>query len=110
MRKILVLAAGALALTLPLAAQSAELSNGAGQTCAHGGTWHFINNQTTGIQTPGTLKATFSGGQVIAVADKVVNKTQHWTIDATGKLLDAETNLPGRLVLSDFSCDGGKKG
>jgi hypothetical protein len=69
------------------------------------GTWHFVNNQTATNAAAGTLTATFSSGVVVAVADKVNRRTQHWTIEAAGTLLGASTNLDGKLVLSDFSCE-----
>ena len=91
------------------AALAATLSNGAGQSCDSTGTWHFVNNQTGGEQTPGTLIATFTSGVVMASASVVNNNTQHFVVSASGTLVDASTNLNGRLVLSDFSCDDVKE-
>jgi hypothetical protein len=35
----------------------------------------------------------------------VLGNTQHFDCIASGSLVSASTNLPGRLVLSDFSCE-----
>jgi hypothetical protein len=109
--KSLVVAASAVALVgLSTPAIAAELSNGEGQTCESIGVWHFVNNQTGGAAA-GTLTASFSDGTSWTVeASKVLNTTQHFYVESAGTLLDASTNLPGRLVLSDYSCeDGGEK-
>lgn len=95
-------------------AVAANLSNGSGQSCGDDvGTWHFVNNQTGG-SGPGVLVAVFatSGGTAVYVTgpDGVNKNNQHFYVTSTGTLVSAETNLDGRLVLSDFSCeDGGKK-
>ena len=112
MRKVLGLALviGALALT-PLAV-SADLTNGNGQSCEGIGVWHFVNNQTGGAAA-GSLTAQFSGGVTITTGpSKVLSNTQHFFVETTAgaTLVDETTNLPGRLQLSDFSCDSGKKG
>jgi hypothetical protein len=101
----------ALVLSLVLAASltslvlAASLSNGSGQSCGDSiGTWHFVNNQTGGAG-PGALTATI-GGVTQTVAPSAVNKnSQHFIVISAGTLEDAYTNLPGKLVLSDFSCD-----
>lgn len=85
-------------------AVAADLSNGSGQTCASGGSWHFVNNQTGGAAA-GVLTATFSGVTYTVGASTVNQNTQHFNVSASGTLQGASTNLPGRLVLSDFSCD-----
>ena len=87
-------------------AYAATISNLSGQPCgAFTGTWHFVNNQTGGAG-PGQLTATWSSGDTCTVSPSVVNNnTQHFYCTAAGTLLSAETNLPGRLVLSDFSCN-----
>ena len=86
-------------------ALAATLSNGSGQSCGDfEGTWHFVNNQTGGAPA-GTLEATFSGGVISAGPSKVTASTQHFIVIASGTLIDAITDLPGKLVLSDFSCD-----
>lgn len=88
-------------------AMAATLANGNGQTCNGSGVWHFVNNQTTGIQTPGTLNATFSSTDTCSVvSSKVLGSVQHfYCVGDSGTLQTASTNLPGRLVLSDFTCD-----
>jgi hypothetical protein len=90
---------------------AANISNLSGQSCGTGsGDWHFINNQTGGTQVPGTLTATFlqADGTTVtctAIADPVLNNTQHFNcIGFSGTLTSASTDLNGRLVLSDFSC------
>jgi hypothetical protein len=112
MHKSIKVAIFAAALTLPMApAVAADLSNLSGQSCGDEiGTWHFVNNQTGGAPA-GQLTATFSGGQVVTVApSKVLKSVQHFDVTASGTLESATTGtLPGRLVLSDFSCDEGKK-
>lgn len=87
------------------AALAATISNVSGQSCGDStGTWHFVNNQTGGAPA-GTLSAVWSSGNTCTVgASKVNNSTQHFYCTASGTLLSASTNLPGRLVLSDFSC------
>jgi hypothetical protein len=87
-------------------AQAADISNLSGQSCGDfSGTWHFINNQTGGAPA-GTLTATWSSGDTCTVGpSKVLANTQHFDCIASGTLLTASTNLPGRLVLSDFTCE-----
>jgi hypothetical protein len=86
-------------------AGAANLNNLSGQSCgSFTGTWHFVNNQTGGA-APGTLNATWSSGNTCTTAPSAVNaNTQHFYCTASGTLLGASTNLPGKLVLSDFSC------
>jgi hypothetical protein len=86
-------------------ALAAQLDNLSGQSCgANTGTWHFVNNQTGGAGA-GTLNATWSSGNTCSVSpSKVLSSTQHFYCTGAGTLLGASTNLPGRLVLSDFSC------
>ena len=85
---------------------AANISNVSGQSCGDfSGNWHFVNNQTDGA-AGGQLYATWDSGDVCLVeASKVNRNTQHFDCVASGELLTAYTNLPGRLVLSDFSCD-----
>jgi hypothetical protein len=111
MKKTVIGAALATAATfaavVPVAA--ATLSNGSGQACSGSGTWHFVNNQTGGAAA-GTITAVFSGGQTVTVAaSKVLARTQHFDVTTSGaaQLVSASTNLPGRLVLSDYSCTPG---
>jgi len=109
--KSLLVAAAAIAFVgVSTPAVAAELSNAHGQTCEHVGVWHFVNNQTGGA-APGSLSATFSDGTVWAVApSKVTNSTQHFYVESSGTLLSASTGaLPGRLVLSDFTCEDDEK-
>lgn len=91
-----------------VAVWAATQDNWSGQSCGgQTGTWHFVNNQTGGVRTPGTLYASWNGGatQCIAEASSINKNTQHFYCTATGALdQGAYTNLPGRLLLSDFSC------
>lgn len=91
-------------------AVAAELSNAHGQNCEGVGVWHFVNNQTGGAAA-GLLTATFSDGTFWNVApSKVTKSTQHFYVESSGTLISASTgNLPGRLVLSDFTCEDTKK-
>jgi len=89
---------------------AALLSNGSGQSCGDlEGTWHFVNNQTGGAPA-GTLTATFTTEVTSTGPSKVLGSNQHFIVIASGMLIDATTDdLPGKLVLSDFSCSGGKE-
>ena len=109
MQKRYWLIPGAIALGVSCAALAANLSNLSGQSCGDfTGAWHFVNNQTGGAPA-GTLSATWSSGDTCTVsASKVNSSTQHFNCIASGTLNSASTNLPGRLVLSDFTC-GDKK-
>jgi len=104
-RNLLSAVAAAIVITSG-AASAATISNLSGQSCGDfTGTWHFVNNQTGGAP-PGTLSAVWSSGDTCTVsASKVNNSNQHFFCTASGTLLSATTNLPGRLVLSDFTCD-----
>jgi hypothetical protein len=84
---------------------AADLGNLSGQSCGDlTGTWHFINNQT-GNAAKGKLSASFSGGVCVVDASTVLKSTQHFYCTAPGTLTGASTDLPGKLVLSDFSCE-----
>ena len=85
---------------------AASLGNLSGQSCGgFSGTWHFVNNQTGGA-AQGTLQAAWDSGDTCTVsASKVLSSTQHFYCTGSGTLLSASTNLPGKLVLSDFSCE-----
>jgi hypothetical protein len=109
-RKTLVLGAAVALVTISSPAVAATLSNGSGQSCGDAvGVWHFVNNQTGGASA-GTLTATFTDGTVWVVGPSLVNQnTQHFIVESAGTLSTASTNLPGRLVLSDFSCGDVKK-
>jgi hypothetical protein len=101
---------------------AAQLSNNIGLTlnCPEGyvGHWHFVNNQTGGAGA-GQLIATFGdAGTVGPVAPtKVLGSTQHFVVEGPlGPLQgaytltgDGQSQLPGKLVLSDWSCVDGKK-
>ncbi len=103
-RKMLMLLGLAVALSSS-PALAATISNLNTQTCTGSGSWHFVNNQTGGAPA-GQLTATWSSGDTCAVgASKVLGSTQHFNCVASGTLLTASTNLPGKLVLSDFTCD-----
>ena len=85
---------------------AANIDNLNGQGCGDStGNYHFVNNQTGGA-AGGTLTATFSSGQTCTVeASKVLGNTQHFDCNGfLGDLTGASTDLPGKLVLSDFSC------
>ena len=59
------------------------------------------------------LTANFSGGLTVTVeATTVLKNTQHFFVstDADVTLLGAETNLPGRLLLSDSQLRGRQEG
>ena len=100
------------ALSLGLAfvgsnAIAADLSNGNYQSCTGDGHWHFVNNQTRRAAA-GSLWAVFSSGSQGPIGASTVNRNnQHFNVYTTGAatLENAYTDLPGRLVLSDFECD-----
>src|SRR5260370_8870508 len=101
----LLLSVLALVAVAPHQARAADLSNDIGATCNGTGTWHFVNNQVGVVLPPGTLVATFSCGIETVTAFKVnPNGNQQFTVETTGDctLINAHTNLPGKLVLSDF--------
>lgn len=110
-KKILIAVSTAVLVGINSPAIAAELSNGSGQSCGDGvGVWHFVNNQTGGAAA-GQLTATFSDGSVWKVGpSKVLGSVQHFYVESAGTLVSASTgSLPGRLVLSDFTCDDPKK-
>lgn len=105
MRKMMIVATFALALGMAGSTFAAELSNLSGQSCGDAlGQWHFVNNQTGGAAA-GSITAIFSGGTCTTGPSKVLSSVQHFNCSESGTLLGASTNLPGRLVLSDFSCE-----
>ena len=114
MRKVFGLAALIAALAVPSAVVAADLQNAKGTTSCDGiSTWHFVNNQTGGaLPAGGSITVYFSGGLTVTEGADAVNKNmQHFHVQTTGvvTLLDAETNLPGNLVLSGpVECDDGK--
>ena len=107
MNKYQWLMATAIGLALAGSASAASISNLNGQSCGDlSGTWHFVNNQTGGTSTPGTLNASWSSGDTCSVTASAVNQnTQHFFCSGSGALTGATTNLPGRLLLSDFTCE-----
>lgn len=100
-----VSAVGAVAMGVATMAYAASISNLSGQSCGGDiGNWHFVNNQTGGAPA-GMLSATWSSGDQCTVSPSAANaKVQHFNCIASGTLIHAATNLPGKLVLSDFSC------
>lgn len=104
--KIMMVAAFALVLGLSSTALAADIGNLSGQSCGDDiGMWHFVNNQTRGAAA-GTLDAEWSSGDTCSVsASQVSRNNQHFNCVASGELVSATTNLPGKLVLSDFSCE-----
>ena len=84
-----------------------SIGNLSGQSCGDfSGNWHFVNNQVPAGSGVGTLTATWSSGDTCTVlASKVNGSTQHFNCTASGTLTSASTNLGGKLVLSDFSCE-----
>ncbi|MFZ0013969.1 MAG: hypothetical protein WAL25_07620 [Acidimicrobiia bacterium] len=71
---------------------------------------HFVNNQYT-ENYRGTITVDAGGAPIVQPADKWNRGTQHFnvTIGADDTLITASTDLSGKLVLSDYSCDTGKK-
>ena len=113
MKKVFGLAFVVAALVVTPVAVAATLTNGASQNCDGIAVWHFVNVQTDGATDKGMLTASFSGGLVLTVEASAVNKNmQHFFVETEGDvtLVDATSDLPGRIQLSDLSCDGGKKG
>lgn len=98
--------AALLTLGISSVAIAATIGNLSGQSCgSDSGLWHFVNNQTGGAAA-GQLTATWSSGDSCTVGpSKVLGSTQHFFCNASGTLVSASTNLPGKLVLSDFSCE-----
>lgn len=119
-RKSLVVTAAAALVTISSPSVAADLSNGHGQSCGDAiGVWHFVNNQTSNVdgQEYVTLTATFSDGSVWHVKPTSVNRNVlHFHVQSAGTLISASTKIPvkgglpmlGRLVLSDYTCEGVK--
>lgn len=108
-KKLLVGTVTTVLVGLSSPAIAATLHNAEGQTCAGMGTWHFVNVHVAKGTPLGTLKATFSTGTHVVSAERQTGMVQHFYVSASGTLLDAETNLPGQLNLSHFTCDTVKK-
>jgi hypothetical protein len=106
-RRVLV----SLGLTAGIAATIAVLA--ADLNPAHVGTtgvgtctWHFVNNQTDGAAA-GTLTATFDIGTCTTGPRLPIHRMNQQFFcftDGEAELLDAFTNLPGTLQLSDLEC------
>jgi hypothetical protein len=79
-----------------------------GLGCPEGfvGRYHFVNNQLPAGTPAGTITVNYSFGDVCTEdAYKVNLHVQHFLCTGVeGTILSASTNLPGKLVLSDFSC------
>ena len=113
-RHVVSAIAFALAMALSIPAGAADLHEAhVGTACPEGqtGTWHFVNVQTDGAAA-GTLEYSLDGGAVAGSvgAYKVNPNMQHFLVVGGNTLDSASTNLPGKLVLSDYTCEGGKKG
>jgi hypothetical protein len=84
-----------------------------GSSCPAGfvGNYHFVNNQIPEGTGTGTLWASWNSGDTCQVdAYKVNLHTQHFRCEGMlGVLTAASTNLPGKLVLSDYTCTRIKK-
>ncbi len=107
MWRIMMVAAFALTLGLSGMALAADIGNLSGQSCGDdSGMWHFVNPQTRGAAA-GVLMAEGSSGDTCTVsASQVSRNNQHFNCVASGELVSATTgDLPGKLVLSDFSCE-----
>ena len=114
MRKLVIVLAMAVSLlgivTVPVGAADLHEPH-QGTACAANeiGTWHFVNNQTEGLA--GVLVVEFDTGVSVFPPSKVNRSVNHYNVVGQGNtLIDASTpGVPGRLVLSDFSCEPGKK-
>ena len=95
--------AGMIGMALPAAAADLHTPQADTSYCTYG-VYHFVNNQTGGEQTAGEIEVEFSGGTETATASKVNRNVQHFYVMGAGKLIDASTDLDGRLVLSDWEC------
>jgi hypothetical protein len=103
-------AVAAVAMTAIGAAYAADLHTPhIGLGCPDGfvGRYHFVNNQLPEGTPAGTINVVYSSGDVCTEsAYKVLNHVQHFLCTGVeGTILSASTDpLPGKLVLSDFSC------
>jgi hypothetical protein len=106
MKMFLAAAALTVALVIPAATSAADLQKGMGVGCPAGqqGTFAFIVNQTTSSD-PGTVTASFDGGESWTVGPTTVSKkTRQYYVNAFGNLLSASSSLDGKLVLDRFWC------
>ena len=101
---IMLLGLGLILSSSPAFAVTIDNLNG--QTCAGGeiGAWHFVNNKTGGATT-GTLTANWSSGDSCVVGlSSVLKSTIHFDCNARGTRQSASMNLPGKVVLSHYTC------
>jgi hypothetical protein len=111
MRKILILVGLLAALAIPAAALAAELNTDhfgdqitAGDKCAKGAFYHIVNVHSGGADDS-TLDVVFSNETKTNVSSyQSPGNTTHYLVFSTGKLLSAENELPGFLVISDYTC------
>ena len=111
MRKILMLLGIVAALAVPTAALAATLDTGKftgyidqGDKCAHGAFYHIVNPGSGGADDA-TLDVVFSNETKTNVASyQSPGNTTHYSVFSTGKLLSAENELPGFLVISGVTC------
>ncbi len=98
-------AAGVAALGVATMAYAASISNLSGQSCGDfTGNWHFVNNQTGG--GTGTLDVCFSSGCYYGCSAVQGERPPTCTFNCQRQWRPAvgRHHIPGRLVLSDFSC------
>ena len=112
-RRLVTLATAAMvafAIAVPAGATDLHFDH-VGTTCEHGGTFHFVENGTGGVES--TLTVTFSNGDVYTdTPDKSNNGTNHWWVEsgAGATVTSASTSIDANmLVISDFECRDGKK-
>ena len=85
-------------------------SSGAGDMCNGSGTWHFVNNQTGGDCGTGLPAEFMCNGSTVTLSGtqtKCLSSVDQYIVTTTGDctLVTASTgSVPGKLVLSDFSC------
>lgn len=113
-RRLVTLATAAMvafAIAVPAGATDLHFDH-VGTSCEHGGTFHFVENGTEGVES--TLTVVFSNGDVYTdTPDKSNNGTNHWFVSsgAGATVVSASTDGDAnKLVISDFECDEGKKG
>lgn len=114
MRRFSLAIAIAVLMVMAIPAVAADLHpDHVGTSCPEGyvGNWHFVNPQTEEAEEAGTITAIFDGDTVVVqTADKVNRNNQHFNVTGVGMVLTgASTDLPGKLVLSDFWCEEVKK-
>ena len=95
------------AVAVPQARAQATLNpSQIGTTCNGNGIWHFVNNQTQGATSAGTLTVSFSCGNFMVTATTINKNVQQFFVLTSGSctLLGASSNLPGNIQLSDLNC------